>query len=97
MKFDWSQILTWAVKHASDVPAFVSLVLAAVRAEGAIARIKAIGELFTALQAILDDFPMPSEQVFGADNVSVSEVLAAMGVSELDSAEFTYALASLGE
>lgn len=88
-KFDWAAILQWAVRHATDVPAFVSLVLAAVRAEGMIARLKVIGELFAAVQAILADFPLPTEQTYRAGAVDdLRGVLLQKGVPDADVVAF---------
>ena len=90
MKWDWSQILQWAIRHAENVPELVSLILVAYRAQGFIARMKAFSDLYAAVQAILADFPLPSEQVFGAP--LTNDYLLSRGVADADAVEFLDAI-----
>ena len=93
MKWDWSQILQWAIRHAENVPELVSLILAAYRAQGFIARMKAFSDLYAAVQAILADFPMPGEQVFGGELLMpICKVMTLQDVSDDDAQEVWQAL-----
>lgn len=92
MNFDWPTILQWAIRHADNLPQLVSLILAAYRAQGFIARMKAIYALINAVEAIVAEFPMPTEQVFGADAVPLVAHLTAAGVSTQEASEVLQAL-----
>ncbi len=93
MNLDWSQTLQWCVRHANDVPQLVSLILAAYRAEGFIARMKAFGDLYTAVQSVLADFPMPTGALFSGELVlPICKVMTLQGVSDDDAQEVWQAL-----
>jgi hypothetical protein len=89
-RMNWSDVLSWAMRHANDVSQFIGLLMAVKNASGLLAKLRAFGALYMAIQEILKDFPMPTvtSEVFREAVAGTHyDFLTANGVAELDAKE----------